>query len=115
MVNTIFSKEKFRQDIGFDEFNILVTALKRTGSDRWQRIINFSHVIRDKETGKMLEMVRTMLYFDDFLALHDMDLRLRYDHELLDECLDNMEDYTTEMLKRDTEFYRNLNKSPKLS
>ena len=110
MVNTIYTKEKFRQDMDFDEFNVIVTALKMTGSNRWERIVNYSHVIRDKETGKMLNMVRTMLYFDDFIAIHDMDLRLRYDREFLDKSIDQMEDFTSSMLKRDIEFYEGINK-----
>lgn len=110
MENTIYTKEKFRQDMTFDEFNVIVTALKLTGSKRWERIVNYSHVVRDKETGNMLEMVRTMLYFDDFIAIHDMDLRLRYDSDLLDKCIDQMEDFTSSMLKRDTAFYKELGK-----
>ncbi len=115
MVNTIYTKEKFRQDMDFDEFNVIVTALKMTGSDRWERIINYSHVIRDKETGEMLNMVRTMLYFDDFIAIHDMDLKLRYDQELLDKSIDQMEDFTSSMLKRDIEFYKGINKKASCS
>ena len=110
MENTIYTKEKFRQDMTFDEFNVIVTALKLTGSKRWERIVNYSHVVRDKETGNMLEIVRTMLYFDDFIAIHDMDLRLRYDTELLDKCIDQMEDFTSSMLIRDTAFYKELGK-----
>ncbi len=110
MENTIVTKEKFRQDMTFDEFNVIVTALKLTGSKRWERIVNYSHVVRDKETGNMLEMIRTMLYFDDFIAIHDMDLRLRYDPELLDKSIEQMEDFTSSMLRRDIEFYKELGK-----
>ncbi len=115
MVNTIYTKEKFRQDMTFDEFNCIVTALKLTGSDRWERIINYSYVVRDKDTGKMLEMVRTMLFFDDFLAIHDMDLRLRYDEKLLEKSIEQMEDFTGSMLKRDLEFYKGINKKASCS
>jgi hypothetical protein len=56
-----------------------------------------------------------MLYFDDFIAIHDMDLKLRYDQELLDKSIDQMEDFTSSMLKRDIEFYKGINKKASCS
>lgn len=110
MKNTVYSKETFGQEISFDEFNLIITALKITGSERWQRIIRFSHVMRDKATGKMLETVKTQLFFDDLMAIRDMDLKLRYDEQLLEKSLDAMEDFTTDMLERDKAFYRGISK-----
>jgi hypothetical protein len=108
MISPAYNKEKLCQEMSFDEFNLIVTAIKLTEDGRWKRLIKFTHVIRDKETGKMIDKVRTQLFLDDLIALNKMETRLRYDKALLDKSLDMMEDFTADMLKRDTAFYNTL-------
>ena len=108
MISSVYNKEKLSQEMSFDEFNLIVTAIKLTEDNRWERLVKFTHVIRDNKSGKMLEKVRTQLFLDDLIALNKMETRLRYDKALLEKSLDMMEDFTSEMLKRDTAFYKKL-------
>ena len=108
MISTIHTNEKFKQELCFDEFNLIVTAIKLSNNNRYKRIIRFSHVVRDKETKKMTDTIRTCLFFDDYMAIRDMYIRLLYDEPWLNYCLDKMEPFTDQMLERDTKFYEEL-------
>lgn len=113
MINTIHLKETLGQELSFDEFNLIITAMKLTNDLRWERIVKYTHVIRDKESGTMQEKVRTQLFFDDLIAIYKMDTRLRYDEDLLEKSLNQMEDFTKDMQMRDEEFYQGLNSKHK--
>lgn len=108
MKSYVKTKEKFKEEMSFDEFNFVVSGLKYVGNDRWRRIVDFTHVIKKPHEKELTDRVRTCIFFDDYMALRDMDTRLRYDKTLFNAVLDNVEEFTDEMLIRDKEFYENL-------
>lgn len=96
---------RYKDHYDFDVFNLLITALRFSGYEKYQTIVDFSHVVKDKDSDKMTEIIETNVFLEEFITLKKMETRLRYDHEFLDTCLENMEDYTSRMLERDTRFW----------